>query len=404
MFLLTVVSCSQALSPTGTHQVSDGAVQTTGNDAGRQVSNDANQSMNSDAGPLDGEMYQRISASDTYVCALMQSQVGCWGTRRLYGSILPYQELLSFAQGTTPVHVTVGVNHGCALLSDGHVACWGDNDFGQLGTGEQNADESRPIQATAVTGAVFDVSAGESATCAIAADRTLQCWGWNGFDQLGTKNNQNAAILSPMRPADVGNNVVAFDLSKEAASSMSCAISHQTVQCYGRRTGGTLQELGIAEGLVSPIQVKVGIGHACALEASGTLKCWGYNSHGQIGDGTTKSTEKPVAVLEHVVSLGLGRNHTCAVTLGGLLYCWGDNAHGAVGNGMTSAFEAKPSLVQKLSDVRQVTAAGEFTCAQTADSKIWCWGRNDSGQLGVASQVEPLRAGPTQPLMFAPTP
>jgi alpha-tubulin suppressor-like RCC1 family protein len=184
---------------------------------------------------------------------------------------------------------------------------------------------------------------------------------------------------------------------------MSCAISNQSVRCYGRETGADLQLTGIADGVLSPEQVSVGIGHACVIETSGRLLCWGYNAYGQIGSGTTERAFKPVAVLERVVSVDLGRNHTCAVTSEGLLYCWGDNRYGAVGTRTAGSFVAKPSLVNGLEHVREVAAGADFTCAQTVDDKIWCWGRNDSGQLGVPLEVESMRAGPTLPLIFQPS-
>jgi alpha-tubulin suppressor-like RCC1 family protein len=133
----------------------------------------------------------------------------------------------------------------------------------------------------------------------------------------------------------------------------------------------------------SIIEMVSGTSHSCALYSSKKVHCWGSNSNGQLGGGTTTRVVKAVEVpLENVTKITAGGNHTCAIS-NGSLYCWGLNSSGQLGIGNTTS-QSSPKLVSNLSQVLDVSAGSDFTCAIYNPSyrNLVCWGSNSSGRLG----------------------
>src|SRR5689334_3998245 len=132
-------------------------------------------------------------------------------------------------------------------------------------------------------------------------------------------------------------------------------------------------------------RLSAGWNHACALLDDGTVQCWGDNIWGQLGDGTFTTRIAPVAVsnLNSVVSIAVGRQHSCAI-LGsqGTVRCWGRNDGGQLGNGTSSQSINQPVFVTGLANVVALTAGDLHTCAVRVDGTVWCWGDNLEGQLG----------------------
>lgn len=137
-----------------------------------------------------------------------------------------------------------------------------------------------------------------------------------------------------------------------------------------------------AQALSATAVVTGGGFHSCRISTGGTVQCWGSNASGQLGDGTTTSASRPVAVsgLTGVVDLAAGRDHTCALKSDQTVWCWGSNGSGQLGDGSTAT--RKTPVKTSISGVTQIAAGAYHTCARKSDGTAWCWGYNYYGQLG----------------------
>jgi alpha-tubulin suppressor-like RCC1 family protein len=203
---------------------------------------------------------------------------------------------------TTPKGVTgapaatavgAGGEHCCALATDGTASCWGSDDFGQLGDGNSGptAHSSSPVLAEGVTGAVR-IALGASHTCAImGSTRTAACWGDNDYGQLGIGK---AAVNSFI--AEV-TSVPGLDgmLDLDAALRVTCAVlADGTVSCWGDTSdlfegadaGATAVLPTSVPGVSGAVSVRTSGMHACARHADMSVVCWGSNDSGQLGNGT----------------------------------------------------------------------------------------------------------------------
>ncbi len=151
------------------------------------------------------------------------------------------------------------------------------------------------------------------------------------------------------------------------------------------------------------IDIDGGAGHACLARSEGYIWCWGDNAKGQLGDNTTNDRMAPVAVkgpggvgeLTDAAALATGTQFGCVAKTDGTAWCWGDNADGQLGNN-TKTQSSTPVQVKgpggsgNLTGAIDVAAGGTFTCAVKTDGTVWCWGRNDRGQLGNNTTTDQL--------------
>lgn len=229
---------------------------------------------------------------------------------------------------------------------------------------------------------------GESHSCVITTSRRVMCWGNNDDAELGT--DVRSQRLAPRLVKDLEGAV-------EVASSVdyACARTESgTVLCWGANDTGQLGIGQAGEPVAKPsmvielppaTQLAAGEGHACALDNAGGVWCWGHNHHGQLGDGTTTDSPKPVKVklAGAAKQVAVGEDHTCAVLVGGSVQCWGANEFGALGDDIKDGLDNPlPQVVKTLTDATAIRCGAYHTCAARAQRVVSCWGRNNRGQLG----------------------
>jgi alpha-tubulin suppressor-like RCC1 family protein len=283
------------------------------------------------------------------------------------------------------VALAPGGGHTCELTANGLASCWGGNERGQLGDG---TTDRRAVPAPVSGGLHFaGIAAGLGHTCAVTKGGAAYCWGRNDRGQLGDGTREARA-----KPSRVASRVSFRTVLAGAAHSCAIARSGEAY-CWGSNASG---QLGARiDGSVSahPVRVRtearflalaVGWNHTCGLTERRNVGCWGQNAAGQLGDGThtDRAVPQPVAGERHFAGVAAGAFHSCALADGtGELYCWGRNDHGQLGTGGTVDRPAPAPVVGNLTFV-QVIAGSMHTCALTAAGNAYCWGANGYGQLG----------------------
>ena len=321
-------------------------------------------------------------------CVLVaDGTVTCWGENshgELGNGTLTDSSTPVLVKGVVnAVAIVAGGEHSCALLVNGTVDCWGDNSNGELGNGT-NTSSFTPVIVKGVGGSsrlvgVRAISIGDDHPCALLADGTVDCWGDNGNGELG--NGTTRSSFTPVIVKGVGGTPRLTGVrAVSAGGDHTCAVmASGAVECWGFNESGQLgdginvgpqhcQQLGLAcstlpvdvrgvggaGGLTGAVSISAGDQHTCAVSLpQGSARCWGSNSIGQLGNGSTKSfSAAPVSVrglggpgvLNGVTTLSAGGFHSCALSLpADNAACWGYNAHGQLGagtgNGPQSCFE-----------------------------------------------------------------
>jgi alpha-tubulin suppressor-like RCC1 family protein len=304
-----------------------------------------------------------ISGGGAHLCALVTGgTVECWGLDDVGQT---GRDSLAFASSPAAVPGLQGVTslasgylHNCALKSDTTIDCWGSNEFGQLGnsaietgppTTTHPSYSAAPVPVTGLTGALgLAVARGHG--CAIVAEGKVQCWGDNTLHQLGNAGLTAALSLAPVE----------------------------------------------VTGLTGVAALALGNFHSCALRSDGGVTCWGTNLYGQLGSGAPEAGPLgPVSVLglgtgpglEAATAVAAGTDHACALLASGGVRCWGLNARGQLGDGQVEAGVATPVDVANLTGVTAISAGFEHTCALLEGVGVRCWGGNAWGQLGNGGQV-----------------
>jgi alpha-tubulin suppressor-like RCC1 family protein len=194
-------------------------------------------------------------------------------------------------------------DHTCALLLNQTVKCWGLNSKGQLGDGTTN-DSSTPVKVAGLTGAV-QIAVGDAYTCALLASGDVQCWGWNNFGELG-----NGTFTDSKSPVQVSGLTSGVQAISGGDASVCAVLQSAQVDCWGDNSSG---ELGngstggqsatpglVMGGSFASDGISIGLGGfgstSCALDASELAECWGFNVDGEVGNGTTTNTGSPGVV------------------------------------------------------------------------------------------------------------
>ncbi|MDH4159209.1 MAG: chromosome condensation regulator RCC1 [Actinomycetota bacterium] len=313
------------------------------------------------------------------------------------------------ASSGTATDMSAGGQHACAITPSKRLKCWGDNTYGQLGIGGDLSDQLVPVRVPRLRGVRF-VDVGDYVTCAIVAHGGLKCWGDNDVGQVGDGTTQDRHKPTPV--IGLAHGVVAVSVG---SYHVCAALTSGRVKCWGQNfygeagtgTSGTEYHTPkLVKNIQSATQVSAGDSYTCATVNS-KAKCWGANYYGALGDRTVQPRDKPTQVYgltSGVKQVIAGYRTTCAILVRGRLKCWGDNSDGAVGTGTSGNEYHRP--VQVLGMTRGVTSVdtdADVTCA-VKNARAKCWGANFSYQLGdgttdpkdVPNQVSGLTRGVRQ--------
>jgi len=305
-----------------------------------------------------------------------EGSLACWGANEA-GQVgdgtttsRPVASRLELPPGKL-ASLALGARHACAVV-DETVRCWGDGKSGQLGAG--GASSTSPV--VALEEKATAVAVGGAFTCALlAGGRDLRCFGANDEGQLGDGWSRGAAI----RAFSLGeaHTCVAYD---ESASDKA------SVVCRGRSVAAPREPI---LGGVPVKELVAGAEHTCALLEDATVRCWGRNDAGQLGDGSTNDATTPVSPLglASVAQVAAGRRHTCALLQNGTVACWGANDRHQLANG-TTVGRPRPDLIMGLVGGREIVASEDGTCVRLDGGYVRCWGANDRGQLGTGEGAE----------------
>ena len=319
---------------------------------------------------------------------------------------------------TGVTQIAVGDDHACALLSNRQIRCWGDDEYGELGNGLPLTDASRPVAVrngvdTANLQNVVAISAESDGACALLANGELRCWGNDDYGQLGNGLPEADSSLPVTVQNVAGTGSLTNVRSIEMGYDNNCAVlSNGQGRCWGYNSNGVLgnddtadtarpvvvQNLTGTGPLTGVTQISIGGYDGCARLANGQARCWGYNGAGEVGDGTTTPRHRPVIVLDGsgssplagVRQIHTSEYHTCALLTTGQVRCWGETIYGDLGDGtvLTSGPDrllprvVKVNATTRLTDVRQIHHNSFTTCAVLDSGRARCWGRNDAGQVG----------------------
>lgn len=312
-----------------------------------------------------------VAAGERHTCIRKSdSTVHCFGASGPQignlSSGITYQPLQVLTGAAT---VSAGGGHSCAVMNDGAVRCWGSGFSGELGDGSGSSSHV-PVEAVPASDQAVAVSAGSSHTCAIVAGGSAKCWGNNMSGQTGKGSTGN-----PLTP-------VAVQLA----------------------SGGSLS------GVES---ISAGLSHSCAVTSSGAAYCWGSNMYQELGSsaatGGSNFSAYPVRTarasttpMSDAVGISAGDYYTCAMRSSGAVACFGDNTYGQIGNGSSGTpANQGPETVEGVSSAVGLNTGKEATCAISATT-LWCWGNSSNGKLGNGVTTNTAVASATVATAFLP--
>ena len=362
-----------------------------------------------------------IAAGDLFTCALTsRGGVKCWGDdeqQQLGGpgwyphSVGPV-DVAGLAGGA--VAIAAGGGHACALTGSGGVKCWGENGSGELGRDPLPtpgfAASSGVVDVPGLGGGAVAITAGYSHNCALTAAGSVKCWGDNYFGQLGTGPIRMSA--APIDVAGLSSGVAGI----AAGTFHTCAwLKAGGLKCWGSDLGGRpVAPPADVTVLDEGVQAMAwGEDYSCALTDSDQVKCWGSNTNGVLGNGSAGEgsvqpvgvqglsaalptptpgpalTAAPLALLPQPRSpLVMGDYWGCALTGKGGVQCWGDNTDGQLGDGSLTNSSAAVDVDGLGSGVTAIAAGDWHACALLQDGRVKCWGANNSGELGNGTFVD----------------
>jgi alpha-tubulin suppressor-like RCC1 family protein len=392
-----------------------------------------------------GTTYSQVVRGIYNTCAITTGGIlKCWGYNAFGtvgdGTTTDATSPTVIDSGTTYAALTNSLTHTtCAITTSGVLKCWGQGTNGQIGNG---ASSNRLGPTIVNSGVSFStVSNSQNAACAITTTGILKCWGLDRNFNIGLAVNTSYSSPQIIHSGESFSQVIVSD-------SRMCALNSLNVmKCSGQRlmgqmgdglisqfhsftsvpaldaystlslsgqymtagisSAGTLWSWGYGksatdlpgdasaqEMIINPVQVAVGSTftkvskgnrHTCAIRADQKLYCWGYNTYGNIGDGTLVNKQIPVAVdaANNYIQIAAGNFFTCGILSTGVLKCWGDNSNNSLGDNSTTQ-RTTPVVIDAGTTYKFLAQPENYTmCAITTTDVLKCWGYNNYGQVGI---------------------
>jgi alpha-tubulin suppressor-like RCC1 family protein len=343
----------------------------------------------------------------------------------------------------TATAIAAGKHHTCAILDNASVKCWGSNASGQLGLGDADnrgdgsasggMGDSLPAVELGSGRTAKAIAAGNQHTCAILDNSSVKCWGANASGQLGLGNTSNRGDNSN----EMGDYLPTVDLGPgrtakviATGGSHTCAVlDNASVKCWGENSNSQLglgdhvnrgdepDEMGNLLPSVelysdTATSITTGTGYTCVLlndnstDPLSNVKCWGRGNQGQLGNKKKEPRTTPavnainlgtgitgVTTARKATAITAGNFHTCAILDNSSIKCWGFNASGQLGQGNIDTVWSVNHLGDALPAVdlgagrtaRGIAAGDNHTCVVLDNTSVKCWGKNESGQLGLGN-------------------
>jgi alpha-tubulin suppressor-like RCC1 family protein len=302
-----------------------------------------------------------------------------------------------------PVGVSTGFDSACSLLTFGTIRCWGNNALGALGAKFNKGDVSHAQTSAALAGptaAPAQEATGQRHMCYLDNDKIVKCQGSNAFGQLG--NGTTVDSLVPVAAAGINGSTPGTTVDQlVTGDNHTCILLvNNNVKCWG---ANNVKQLGATTATTNsnvPVdvpdlantvrQLASGADHTCAIRGNSDVICWGSNSFGELGNGAVAPFAGTVLVdnlAGDAKEIAAGTYHSCALMTNGTVRCWGANTYGQLGNGNTNNATRPVTVAGLPRPAVAITAGGYHSCAKLDDGSIRCWGKNDKGQLGNNSKT-----------------
>ncbi len=331
----------------------------------------------------------------------VKTSTACQPLHALPCSLKPIAATLPIAgQGLSAI--AGGSSHSLLLTIDGSVFAWGENGWGQLGD-DTTINQTAGVWVRLPAGArITAIAAGDSHSLALTADGRVYAWGDNGWGELGTPAGQTCSGMVICIPSPV---LVRFPAGMRATAIAAggahslALMADGSVYAWGANSVGQTGNGTVSTSVSTPTRVQLpggspavaitdGGNTAMALLRDGTVYRWG----GQLQDGTFMVSSTPVRVDfpagVKVTAIAAGSDHNLALDAEGRLYSWGMNRWGELGNGKaSSSATVTPAPVLMPADVKvsAIAAGSAHSLALTTNGKLYAWGYNYYGQLGIGS-------------------
>ncbi len=405
-FPTTVATDVRSMSMSEGHQCvineSDGAVRCRGRNAfGQLGDNTLTANKNFVNVSTLGNQVEELSLSEATSCARTGVEIKCWGANFGYqfgrGSpdpYFPYGSKIPVSTTIVPNSQNINLGDGFACsLNNGSLFCWGANSRGEIGNGSAGV----PLPGGYTHGLnITSVSVSGGTICAIDDQKDVYCWGSNPVGQAGSSNT--LPVKSPHKLIEHTFNTSAVLSNLQAGEGNTCMKVNGLTHCWGSTNQGqfgrgeSTRYLANYPEYISALpdisETSVGYGHICHI-SNGNVFCAGNNSVYQSSPiSSERVTSYTQAVLPFpALKVRAARDFTCALLTNQTVWCWGANFYGQIGVNSQNMFFPNPTQVATISGVTDLYSSGlsQHTCARTSAGKVWCWGRNDSSQIGSSS-------------------